>query len=331
MHFDEMSKHSAPQGVAILDLSIHSNQAHSNMRSGLALVVIGLVLLVPTVIGIIFLESELIICSAPCSLVFLLTGIAMCLVAWPAIRSAKGTVRNAETYSHIAQPLADLQWPVERSGAKPRKTAEIAAVAEQGIRVVADSRLESWLITQEIRAALLEPVAITASRPVSTGNVVLATILQACLCIILVPAVFVLGGLTVNELFGAFLALTVIVLLFWRTLSQLLIVQRMIGPIPGLGRLVRPKIGRGGLVVGPGWARSGKVVWHARRDLMLIRRVQGLRTGAGIQLMLAGSPGCMCFTLAGTKDPMLDVVWQAWMHPEPRPELAMSDLSMSTR
>ncbi len=324
-----MNRRRLPPGVAVLDMSVYSNQAHLNLRTGAVLLVLGMVLMGILIYGLVF-DPNLFVCT-PCTVVAILIGSVMYLTARPAIKASQGTVQQIDTDTYLARHLQDLQWPRGRFGSKPQRVTEMTAISELGIRLIADTRLEPWLRTQEVHDALIEPTPVTASSPVSAGNLAVATMLQGCLCILLVPAVMMLSTIAVGWPFGVVISLAVVIVMFWRTITRLPLIQRTLGPIPVVGRLVRPKIGRSGLVVGPGWARVGKIVWHAKRDLLLIRRVDGLKPESAVQLMFAGSPGRLCFMIGGTDDPMLAAIWRAWMHPEPRPELAMSDLSMSTR
>jgi hypothetical protein len=194
-------------------------------------------------------------------------------------------------------------------------------VVEQGVRAVVDTEVASWVRGAKIRHGLIEPTPVVAADPAATWWVVVSVILLLVISLVLVPGVIFMASMAAGPIAG----------IVGSAIRQHAPLQRMCAGIPVLGMLVRKKVGRGGLVVGPGWVRAGRIVWHTKRDLLLIRRCTGLKARAGIQLMFAGRPGRLCFMLAGTEDPMLEMVWQAWMHPEPRPELASSELASATR
>ena len=131
--------------------------------------------------------------------------------------------------------------------------------------------------------------------------------------------------------FGPWIALpTAAVLLVWMfgaAMASHPTCQRGLASVPMLGRISRGEFGRKRCLVGPGWVRRGRQVWKVGEDLMIVRRRARVRECDVLEVMMAGRAGRRRWTVAGTSDPMLHRLWECWMHPDPRPEFASSDLS----
>lgn len=326
-----MTDSSLPLGVVVLPLSVHAKSHVSATVWGILLLCGATFVGVPVLIAVVTGASEA-GCAAPCVIIVGLLGVFLLIAGEQQRRGTKGTIGQLKgDRTHISAHLNKLHWPRARSGARPAQVEHINAVVEQGVRAVVDTEVASWVRGAKIRHGLIEPTPVVAADPAATWWVVVSVILLLVISLVLVPGVIFMASMAAGPIAGIVAGVIVLILVVGSAIRQHAPLQRKCAGIPVLGMLVRKKVGRGGLVVGPGWVRAGRIVWHSKRDLLLIRRCTGLKARTGIQLMFAGRPGRLCFMLAGTEDPMLEMVWQAWMHPEPRPELASSELASATR
>ncbi len=328
---EEVTDSSLPLGVVVLPLSVHAKSHVSATVWGILLLCGAALVSLPVLIAVVNGASNA-GCAAPCIIIVGLVGVFLIVVGAQQRRGTKGTLGQRKCdRSHISDHLHKLHWPRARSGARPAQVEHINAVVEQGVRVVVDTEVASWVRGAKIQHGLIEPTPVVAADPAGTWWLVVSTILLLVISLALVPGVFFLASMAGGTMAGIVAGGILLILVVGSAIRQYAPLQRKCAGIPVLGLIIRKKVGRGGLVVGPGWARAGRIVWHTKRDLLLIRRCSGLKARTGIQLMFAGRPGRLCFMLAGTEDPMLEMVWQAWMHPEPRPELASSELAGATR
>ena len=186
-------------------------------------------------------------------------------------------------------------------------------------RTVADSSFKDKLSKVIIPDGLVEPEKITASRPGSLFGCILGTAI----------ALLVIWGLITARI-PSLLKWSVIVLLCWNIL-------RLILGLPSIHRSRKLPfflrvIGRRRLlsipiVVGPGWVKRGKNVWHANRDMLLIRRTGFRLASSEIDCMLAGPKRRSRLSFSGIGDEDFQLLFRFWNVDEVRLEFIDSELS----
>ncbi len=186
-------------------------------------------------------------------------------------------------------------------------------------RTVADSSFKDKLSKVIIPDGLVEPEKITASRPGSLFGCILGTAI----------ALLVIWGLF-SATVPSLLTWSVIALLCWN-------VFRLILGLPSIHRsrklpFVLRAIGRRRLlgipiVVGPGWVKRGKNVWHANRDMLLIRRTGFRPASSEIDCMLAGPERRSRLSFSGIGDEDFQLLFKFWNVDEVRLEFIDSELS----
>ncbi len=186
-------------------------------------------------------------------------------------------------------------------------------------RTVADSSFKDKLSKVIIPDGLVEPEKITASRPGSLFGCILGTAI----------ALLVIWGL-ISTGVTSLLKWSVIALLCWNIL-------RLILGLPSIHRsrklpFVLRAIGRRRLlgipiVVGPGWVKRGKNVWHANRDMLLIRRTGFRPASSEIDCMLAGPNRRSRLSFSGIGDEDFQLLFRFWNVDEVRLEFIDSELS----
>ncbi len=324
-----MSGAGVPRGVIATQMAEGSPSAARLLKQGVGLVVwgglsLGLLAL--------FLNGFIVACAAiPCAMVGV-WGIIMCCVA--AVRSQRASMTIAGQslrQHHIRSRLAELRWPGLRLRGRPQAVEPVREVAEQGIRAIVDAELTPWVSGWEIPGGLMEPMAILRSREPRGG---LGYAASGCMLILVMlvtlPTMIGVFGYFIGPRLGTGLAFGLVLLSVLGFAAQHAGLQRRLVDIPVVNMLVRCKVGRRGLVVGPGWARSGERVWHVGRDLLLIRSVRRQDAHVSVEVMLAGAAGRQRLALSGVGDPSLDLLWMGWMCPEVRPDLARSALTTAT-
>ncbi len=209
-----------------------------------------------------------------------------------------------------------LRWLLRKNGSGLRQWKRI----KLGLpRTVADSSFKDNLSKAIIPDGLVEPEKITASRPGSLFGCILGTAI----------ALLVIWGL-ISVRVPSLLKWFVIAMLFWN-------IFRLILGLPSIHRSRKlpfflRAIGRRRLlgvpiVVGPGWVKRGKNVWHANRDMLLIRRTGFRPASSEIDCMLAGPKRRSRLTFSGTGDEDFQLLFKFWNVDEVRLEFIDSELS----
>ena len=259
-------------------------------------------------------------------------GIAMALATVPMVIGAFRW-RGDRRMTHPSQPvppeaaaLTAIHWPAGKRG-KSRGASNIQMLAETSLRCVIDAELARWAAEMRLPQGLIEPREFIPGRAQGSIRTVFRCLLAAPVVLLVVAIITA----TMWGNFGPWIALpTAAVLLVWMfgaAMASHPTCQRGLASVPMLGRISRGEFGRKRCLVGPGWVRRGRQVWKVGEDLMIVRRRARVRECDVLEVMMAGRAGRRRWTVAGTSDPMLHRLWECWMHPDPRPEFASSDLS----
>jgi hypothetical protein len=270
--------------------------------------------------------------ALPCAILTLYVPGLVCLAY--GIISASRAIRTLRAVPDregaIIAAVSDIRWPLGGGGG-PQGTFCVEAVSGAGIHAVIDSELAAWAAEVPLPQGLLEPVPVSAAPGARGGGGVFVTgCVSVALIVVLTPGPILLVGMRFGVTAAILAGLAMVLLLVVNLTRQHAGLQRRFAGTPVIGRILRSRVGRRGLVIGPGWARSGSRFWHVGQDLLLIRQVRGRKPKTAVQLMLTGAAGRVCLTLAGLKDPMLEAIWAGWMTPEPRPDLAETELASAT-
>lgn len=256
------------------------------------------------------------------------------------IPGATGIVRRKQTLHPKTQvppemqPLRDIRWPIGRAAMFPDWDTAVTALARSGYRVVLPPELAGWAAATSIPAGLLEPTSLLSARPETGCRTATSLALLVLLLFLLGPCILmpVWRGANSTSIVAVLILLIAGVLVAGiRIILKLPSMQRHLIGVPILGRWARGGLRQLGAVAGPGWVRLGDRVWQAERDLLLIRLRGRHSPETSLEVMVAGKPGRLRFVVAGVGDPMLRALWSAWMCPDVRPDLAMTDLAAAAR
>jgi len=261
-----------------------------------------------------------------CSGFIMATALVVLLVGVFRRRAERRVFHPTRSNPAEAASLRSLHWPAGKRGG-PQASFEVRELAGQGLRCVLDADLVGWVAEIPLPEGLIEPQEFMPGRPegsIRTAFFVLLTIPVALVCsVILTVAAWGNVAPWVALTLGALL----LALMVGTTLTSHPKLQRRLASVPILGRLTRGEFGKKRCLVGPGWIRRGSQIWKAGEDVLIIRRRAWVSQHDVLEVMIAGGAGRVRWTVAGTPDPMLQRLWMCWMHPDPRPEFASSDLS----
>lgn len=249
----------------------------------------------------------------------------------PIILGCVGTRRRRRTIhprtllpSHM-ECLRRIRWPIRRLVISADVPTPAQELASDGIRIVVDVSLLTWVQTRDVPQGLLEPMSLQAARPVGGCRTAFNIFMLSICFLFLVPSLFFLFSGVLQPGIWPVVTLSMLVLFFValvRTIIQLPSLQRCLVDVPILSGWARGGWRPIYAVAGPGWVRHGSYIWQADRDILLIRRRGSHAPGTSLEVMLVGQAGRLRFVLAGCDDSMLERLWSAWMCPEVRPELA---------
>jgi hypothetical protein len=232
------------------------------------------------------------------------------------------------------QPLRGIRWPIRRFGVFQGWETAVTPVVRSGYRAVLPLELSEWAAITVIPAGLLEPATLQSARPETGCRTSVNLVGLVVVVLILGPLAVFSARAGVNSVAAVgvlFILLACVIVAIIRAVIQLPSMQRRLVGVPLLGRWARGGIRQLGAVAGPGWIRLGDRVWEAERDLLLIR-LRGRHTlETSLEVMLAGKPGRLRFIVAGASDPMMLRLWSAWMCPDVRPDLAMTELAAAAK
>jgi len=81
------------------------------------------------------------------------------------------------------------------------------------------------------------------------------------------------------------------------------------------------------IVAGPGWVKLGRTVWHADRDMFLIRRAGFRPASSEIDCMFAGPEKRRRMTFSGITDEDFQLLYGFWNVNEVRLEFVDSNIA----
>ncbi len=265
-----------------------------------------------------------------CPLVLIAIALAPFIMGLIGVIARKHAVHPKIELPDRLQPLYAIRWPLRRLTRHAAATDEVRVLASSGVRAVIGPELVEWARATEVPCGLLEPAPLYAARPVggcrTTADLTLLVLASLLLGPFIVFGILSGAGNT-GGVIGLCLLLVTLFFLIIRSVVRLPSMQRHLVDVPIIGTWVRDGLRTLGAVAGPGWVRSGERIWHAQRDLLLIRRRGSHSVEGSLEIMLIGEQGRLRFLVAGTGDPMTRRLWAAWMSPDVRPDLAMTELA----
>ena len=213
-----------------------------------------------------------------------------------------------------------LRWLLKRSGRGVKRWNRVALELP---RTIADSSLEEQLSKVIIPDGLVEPEQIITSKPGS----LLGCIFGVGFSMFIIWAMILSAGRAFPAMFVYWIVIGVLLWNIARLILGLPVVHRS-RKLPAFLRVIgRQRMLSRPIVVGPGWVKLGRTVWHADRDMFLIRRTGFRLATSEIDCMFAGPEKRRRMTFSGITDEDFQLLYGFWNVNEVRLEFVDSNIA----